>query len=163
MKYIITILTVSFFLNANSQEFSYTVDGILPENIITDHSGNKYKEVVTWIQKSYENPKKVIVADRPEEYLKVTAMCLNCLSMKSVSYDVKYSFEVDFKDDKYRFTPTSFQIWHIQTGWREQLNNAAGYFKKDGSLRKAFKEVPDQISNHFNRLLKSMRKYKSDW
>lgn len=138
-------------------------------NIDSLSSNQLYEKTINWIKDTYKNPEEVIKAKFENEKVRFTGYNPTHLSskvlMSTIFYDVRYTVEISFKDNKYKFEPTSLEIYvnpseYGAGGWSPiNLDITTGYYKKNGLINPSFSEFPNQISSLFNDLEDSLETY----
>lgn len=129
--------------------------------IVTETKGSKdllYKKSIEWISKNYKNPDKVILSKIPGDFIRFQGIeDIYCNSEYNTCSPAKYTIELSFKDNKYKFDLISIDV-NSGGGWNPTrlLSNPAGYFKKDGT---PFDPKTLDIPKHFNQLNSKLSDY----
>ncbi len=163
----LAVLIILLFSNMSySQEnkFELTKDGYNP--IVFEIQDLKkdsiYKLTKKWVVKTFKNPKEVLTADIENESIKINGFSpktVNCSF--GCTADLKYSFDIDFKDNKYRLS-IIIEVPEFPNGYNS-------FFKKDGTIRSNFKAAPISIDDFINKLSNELNIYiknkgeKNDW
>jgi len=184
-------LTVSFILTVWSltfgqDKFIYDQEGLSPKYVVVEMDSLKKNELFTktinWIKETYRNPDEVILTTIDNEKVrfegfKDNLICVNSLGMVSC-YNGLYTIEIEFKNNKYKFTPLSIEYRvpasQYSTGGRVSINFNDGtvYYNKKGKLRKVYITIPTSIETLFNELNSNLSNYlliekkandKDDW
>ena len=111
-----------------------------------------YQLSKVWISEMYKNPDRVIVADVENKLLKVNGYSEIPTKgiMGNTILKMKYSIQLDFKDDKIRVNISGLE--------GASPTNYTMFFKRDGS-RRTTKEVQryfTDIESYFNNLIDSL-------
>jgi hypothetical protein len=167
----ILILTISLFTSlffyGQTDKFKYDQTG-LSEFVITnvDNLDNKtiYKKTVNWIKDTYKKPDVVIDAEIEDESVRFTGVTSKKVEVYSdfgelLFYDIKYTIKVSTKDNKYKFEVINFQLLDCYwiANFKKPINEEI--YKKDGSIRKKWKNFPKSIENIFDNLNEDLKKY----
>ena len=166
-KLAITLLfIIGLFTSSNGQEkFIYNQTGLNPKYLVVEidslSKNELFKKSINWIKETYKNPDKVIKTTIDNEKVRFEGFKSNdiCINNGMICYDVLYTIEVAFKDNKYKFTPISLEFG---VGSMTPIDLADGnslFYNKKGYLKKMYKTVPNSIDNLFNELNKSLEKY----
>ena len=131
-----------------------------------------YQKTLNWVQLTWKNPDMVLKAKVENESVRIEAFAANAWSYKSLgipmSYGMHYTVEIGFKDGKYRF---EYRVGDFSADGAKVLYDYKTFWKKDGTLRKAYAESPAQIDAEMNALNLSLYNYitgkstttKKDW
>ena len=160
-------------LSCVSQEmakFELTKDGVAPIVVNIDSSKAEaiYKKTLNWVQESYKTPKEALKTNIENEKIRVDGFKKNAWYYKSLgvtnSYDMEYSFEIEFKDNKIRLTYSPGQFWADN---QKVLYDYKTFFKSSGELKSAYKEAKPSLEQSMNELALSLYTYlkgkKNDW
>lgn len=121
-----------------------------------------YQLSKVWISETYKNPDRVIVGDVENKLLKVNGY--SQIPTKGVlgntSLNMKYSLQIDFKDDKIKVNISSLE--------GVQPTNYSMFFKKDGNRRdtKEVQRYLTDLESYFNNLVDNLLaklKNDNDW
>ena len=145
-----TVQKLIFYSNITfSQEnkFELTKDGYNP--IVFEIQDLKkdsiYKLTKKWVTKTFKNPKEVLTVDIENETIRINGISLKTVNCSfGCRVDLKYSFDIDFKDNKYRLA-IMIEIPEFPNGYNT-------FFKKDGEIRSNFKAAPISIDEVINKL-----------
>jgi hypothetical protein len=176
-KILFLLLITSGFMSAQETEFTFNNERGMTDYIVTPIEGKTaqeiYKKVIDWIKITYKNPDKVILSTIENEYIRFegSSEVLYSLNMGilGVQYqDTKYQIEVSIKDDKYKFDIIGMENYipasqNSKGGWNANgifngnlpKENLAMFYKKDGSLKNMWKNLP-KVPSYFNELNKSL-------
>lgn len=189
-KTIILLLLVSGIATAQEKEFTFDnikgMSDFIVTNVDSKTAPEIYKKVIEWIKVTYKNPDKVILSTIDNEYVRFEGSsdylwCINSLGLKTC-YLTKYQIEISMKDGRYKFDLIGLEYYinpsqYSRGGWNDASffskpstpEQLTGIYKKDGSLRSAFKDVQD-IPLYFNNLNKALFEFinsqspaKGDW
>lgn len=168
------LLALSIFSKAVCQkDFNYTKEGLTPKFLVVEidslNASEIYNKTIDWIKETYKNPDKVIKAKFEDKKIRFngfheSAMSTKMLGIPSYS-DVRYSIEISFKDNKFKFEPTKLESYtkpseYVSGGWSSvPLNTGSWIYKKNGKPKGIFKSYPSQIENIFNNLKSSLEIY----
>ena len=157
-------LIIIFFGNlvyAQETEFKFTKDGFLPVVTVVEGSSanDLYDKTIEWIKKYYSNPSEVLKSEVVNEYIRIKGSRNNFYYLKSLMgkeyYDVLYSITFEFKEGKYKF---EFVTEKLFFNGKPLISDEKKIFKKDGTVKPAFKEaydsfiesVKDIYNSHYN-------------
>ena len=147
-----------------TQKFTLNKEQGLTEFVVTICDGKTkeelYKKTVEWINKTYNQPSKVIKAQVENDYIRFQGIksSLLCWDTMGVNCnDIQYDIEISFKDGKYKFSVLLLKF-------PDNLNainfsQAGMYFKSDGSIRGIYKKHLHKIPEYFDDLNKSLYDY----
>lgn len=165
------ILTISLLTNlffyGQTEKFKYDQTG-LTKFVVTDveNVDNKtiYKKTINWIKETYKNPDVVINAEIEDESVRFTGITSKKVEVYSdfgelLFYDIKYTIKVSTKDFKYKFEVISFELidcyWTVN--FKKPINEEI--YKKDGSIRKKWRNFPKSIEDIFDGLNFELKNY----
>jgi len=131
------ILGLVFMLSVVSfgqeKEFSFTKEKGFTEYVVIDKScqtdSELYQKALGWINETYKNPEKVILAKNDNSYIRIEGMDSNISWMKVMGMttycSTKYEIEFYFKDGKVKFDITSVSTYTEATkyasgGWSKR-------------------------------------------
>ena len=173
MKHLlITVFVLTSFIGYSQDipKFELTMDGVSPIiiNIDSINAEAIYKKTLNWVQESYKTPKEVLKTNIENEKIRVDGFKKNAWFYKSLgvtnSYDMEYSFEIEFKDNKIRLTFTPGQFWANN---QKVLYDYKTFFKNSGEVKGAYKDAKPSLEQSMNALVSSLYNYikgkKSDW
>ncbi|TRX37980.1 DUF4468 domain-containing protein [Flavobacterium sp. ZT3R18] len=177
------ILGLVFMLSVVSfgqeKEFSFTKEKGFTEYVVIDKIGQTdkelYQKALGWINETYKNPEKVILAKNDNSYIRIEGMDSNISWMKVMGmttyYSTKYEIEFYFKDGKVKFDITSVNTYTEATkyasgGWSKRhyysmpLDERTSdlIFKEDGTFRNNYRDIQTNVE-YYNGLVKSMDIY----
>ena len=163
-------LTTLFGYSQDIPKFELTKDGVSPIIVNIDSMSAEaiYKKTLNWVQESYKTPKEVLKTNIENEKIRVDGFKKNAWFYKSLgvtnSYDIEYSFEVEFKENKIRLTFTPGQFWADN---QKVLYDYKTFFKSSGEVKGAYKDAKPSLEQSMNDLTASLYNYikgkKSDW
>lgn len=167
LKYLFTIVILSICTYSHSQDkFTYNQEGLSPEFIVVEldsiDQGELFESSVNWIKNTYKNPDEVIKTTisnkkvRFEGY-KSSLICVENIGISSC-YNGTYTIELEFKDNKYKFTPLSIQFI-AGSSVSINLKDGSHYYNRKGNLKNMYDKVPSSIENLLNDLNKSLKNY----
>lgn len=170
----VLLLALLMSLNSYSQElFKVSEKGFTDYIVVKIDSLSKqdlFNKSINWIKETYNTPSEVIKStiDNDKvifEGVKKNGTFLKSLGMK-VFLDFKYRIEISFKDGKYKFDPTSLQMYsspnqYSAGGWANWNLDGTYYAvrKKNGKVKKMLRYYTQDIENCFNMLLLSHKSY----
>ena len=183
MKNLYLILVIVLFQPVIQAQDSITVNslpkfellpnGVQPIVITIDSSNAKelYKKTLNWVQETYKNPEKVLKTNIENEKIRVDGFKDNVWNFQNklmgvnVWYDVEYSFNIDFKDNKMRM---SFTFGDTYSDGVKSTIDYNHIYKENGELYKTCKNTPEGMNQMMNELSLSLYNYltikkKSDW
>ena len=158
-------------------EFKFNINGFT-DFIVTPVEGKSaeelYKKTVDWIVVNYKNPKKSILEQTENKFIKLEGFSNKLLLFNNSGknyYDAKYQIEISFKDGKYKFDVILVNLLNTKSKPEMELNDMSEYYKKDGDLKTSYKYFPDNFALFFNELNTDLKKYildleetkKNDW
>lgn len=160
MKKILSLFLLSIAFNVHAQYFKVTPEGLKDTNedktyVVLEFPNQTKEEVYTktikYIHQSFKNPEHVIKSDLKNESVRYVSYKVNGLRVSNsgvkVPVDIKYSVQLEFKDNKVKFEITdqdfgmlkyTGNIWKSYPIWNE----------KNGKLR--LEEEKNELENHFN-------------
>lgn len=176
---LVTVLMLSSLINAQTEIPKLKLSPSGTEPIVVDVEGQSseqlYKSTLNWIQEVYENPDKVLKANIENQKVRLNGYsnhAFNYTSMgMTLNYDMEYTMEIEFKDNKYRLTFTIGQFWGSGDSGGEVAWNYKAFYKKNGDARKAYNNAIPSLEETMNSLNQSLYDYvsgatheaKSDW
>lgn len=137
------------------------------ENDVIEFSDTSSKELYQlskiWISEAYDKPKKVIINDIENKYIKIHSLAkvpTTGVFNNTNTLFLKYTLLLEFKDDKVKINITDVDGSHN--------TNYAFYFKKDGTRKESSETIKylTDIEKYFNELINSLTikfKNNSDW
>lgn len=150
-------IILSIFLLCNVaafSQFTYNMDGLSGNSVVLDSNG--YDATLSFINKKFNHPDKVIQENVMDEYLLIEAftsngISINVLGMKNyynVTYGVKFTFDNDTA--KMELEYMYYNVDHSRV--KIDLKNGKRFFKKNGEIKNTFKETPLDIETIVNNL-----------
>ncbi|MDT8413718.1 MAG: DUF4468 domain-containing protein [Vicingaceae bacterium] len=169
-------LTLSMFIcfTLTAQEkFKYDENGLTPKYLVGEINGlnkNKvYEKSLNWIKETYKNPDEVIKTTIENEKIRFQGVAMDYLCqtvlLSTFCYNTTYTIELEFRNGKYKFTPTSISYRMPASQYDSggsievNLNNGLAFYKKNGTIRKQTKSMPESIEKLFNDLERSLKEY----
>ena len=174
MKIISLTLSMFVCLTLLGQEkFKYDEKGLTPKYLvgeINELNKNKiYEKSLNWVKETYKNPDKVIKTTIENEKIRFQGVAMDYLCqsvlLSTFCYNTTYTIELEFRDGKYKFTPTSISYRmppsQYSSGGDVQVNidNGEDFYKRNGKIKKQTKTMPESIEKLFNDLEKSLSNY----
>tara|TARA_B100001093_G_C26676047_1_gene948338 strand:- start:373 stop:912 length:540 start_codon:yes stop_codon:yes gene_type:complete len=164
----ILLLTITFLISGitfgqNIPELKLTRDSVEPIIVKTDSLTKPeiYKKALNWVQETYKNPDKVLKANIENEKIRIDGFASNAWWYKSMgiknSYNMEYSVEIAFKDGRYRFEYNIGQFYI--DGGQKVLYGYKTFFKKNGEVRKSYKDAVPSLEQTMNDLSLSFYNY----
>lgn len=174
----VMLSVVSF---GQEKEFSFTKEKGCTEYVVIDKNGQTdkelYQKALGWINETYKNPEKVILAKNENSYIRIEGMDSNISWMKVMGmttyYSTKYEIEFYFKDGKVKFDISSVTTYtepskYVSGGWSKiyyysmPLDEKTSdlIFKEDGTFRNNYRDIQTNIE-YYNSLVKSLDTYLS--
>ncbi|WP_179474109.1 DUF4468 domain-containing protein [Chryseobacterium sp. H1D6B] len=187
MKKLLNIIILMIFSQSfSAQYFRLTPQGFVSDNksdyVVIDVPNTKqkdlYRNVLNALSTMYKDPKNVLSTVEgesitvkgyeekkiPHKY-KLNPLLIGKATMK---YDVSYTLNILFKDNKIRFNSPSFECrrWYegnYKSGWDEgwtyltlmkDKNYRASIYDKNGEITS--EESYTALNNHFNALIKEI-------
>lgn len=166
---LLSTATISF----SQVEFTYNQEGLTPEFVVVELDSLSQEKVfqssINWIKETYKNPDEVIKTTINNEKVrfegyKENLFCIETLGMNTC-YSGTYTIEVEFKDNKYKFSPLSIEYRvpasQYTAGGKYSINfkDGSGYYNRKGIIKSSQKNIPPSIENLFNDLNKSLKNY----
>lgn len=169
MKHIILILCLVANICINAQDvpkLSSEGFSVAVNEIESSDEKTNYTAFEKWINKNYNNADFVIGSTIENELIRFTGVTSSIGKSMGYNYDLKYIIRVDFKDSRFRFT-----VENISLGFNGVYSplRYSDYYKKNGDLRKSYKDLMNSIETEIQGLLKSSYNYlngkteKDDW
>jgi len=161
-----------------SQEFEVTPNGLKDkfnlENtyLVIEAPGKNstelYSNAIKYINENYKNPDEVIKGKTENEYLRFETFVPQFTKVNNsgakLDVSMKYTTELNFKDDKVKFEITSLSITADNGGQSVEFSGSiwSGYpiFKKNGDLR--LPETKSDLENYFNTKVTEIKNYLMD-
>lgn len=159
-------------LSQDIPKFELTKEGIKPivVNIDSFTTSALYDKSLKWIQETYKNPELVLKTKIENEKIRIDGYKQEACYFKSLgiktSFDVKYYFEVEFKDNKIRLTYLPYEFW---SSGRKMSYTYEVFFNNSGEVRAMYKEAKSTLETSMNELVTSLYTYikgsnkKDDW
>lgn len=152
-------------------QFDLTNSGVNPIIIQIDNTDAKalYQKTYKWVQESYKDPKEVLKTNLENEKIRVEGFQANAWHYKSLGvrqeFDMEYSLEIEFKDNRIRLTFSPGQFW---TQGQNARFTYTGFYKNNGELKPIYKEAETSLEESMNAISKSLFEYltvrkKDDW
>lgn len=120
-----------------------------------------YQKALNWVQETYKNPDEVLKANITNEKIRFNGYATSAWYTKSLgitqSFNMEYSVEVSFKDGKYRFEYIIGQFW--VNGGGKAFYTYTTFYKKDGTIRKAYEPSVPALEQTMNDLHQSFYNY----
>ncbi|MEZ4857546.1 MAG: hypothetical protein R2781_01920 [Flavobacteriaceae bacterium] len=162
-KFLFTFLLIGNALFAQSESFTYDMEGLHPNYIVVEMDGMSqemlYKKALAWSKTgnrtviSSEEGNKIIFQGEKEN-----ALCFTVIGKKSCNA-LRYQVAVAFKENKYKFEVVSLEQFGPindtgKKGWfAVELDKAPdAFYTRSGELKKEYVESPDNIASLFNDL-----------
>lgn len=143
---LVILLTAS--LTSYGQSMTYDNGAVIQHVINVEGSASDlYKAVERWVIKTYNSPDRVITGRIENEQIKgngFSASALVLVAATNTRNDLKYSFTIEVKDGKIRYTMYSM---------RAEIHPIEAYiYKKDGSEKtngqaKSVKASAEEVAN----------------
>lgn len=155
------IVTSDGLKNADEPERTFVVINVEGKN-----SKQLYENALRFVNKTYENPDKVIKAQMANEYLKISTHVTDFLIIKNsfakVAISGDYTIELTFKDNKVKFDVVSINMYDRSRKYNLLFKGEgalSGYYiynKKD-ELKKP--EAKIDLENFFNTQISNLSEY----
>tara|TARA_B110000027_G_scaffold59248_1_gene63903 strand:+ start:131 stop:760 length:630 start_codon:yes stop_codon:yes gene_type:complete len=131
---------------------------------VTDTPNELYNKTIDWVNETYKNPDKVIKGKVEGKYVRVSgsagALSQSTAMGMTFYYDVRYSLEIKFKENKIRYEVTKMEHYipssqYVTGGWRDypfsfKVAKAKGKLNKKTQERSAGKIDKDGVKNYEN-------------
>jgi hypothetical protein len=155
--------------------FTYNAKGLIPKYVVTEIAEGKkevlFKETINWIKNVYKNPDEVIKTTIDNGMVRFEGsqkdlICFTTLGTKNC-YFTSYTIEVEFKDNKYKFTPIAIEYrvpssdYSAATTVKISFNDGSRFYRGNGKIRNLAKGIPLSIETLFNELNKDLLKHLS--
>ena len=183
MKKIILVLMFMLSLMSFGQEkeFSFTKERGFTECVIINKNGQTdnelYQKTLGWINETYKNPEKVILAKSENSYIRVEGVASDISWIKVMGlttyYSTKYEIEFYFKEGKVKFNITTVSTYtepnkYASGSWSKKhyysmpLNEKTSdlIFKEDNTFRNNYRDIITNVE-YYNGLAKSLDAYLS--
>jgi hypothetical protein len=179
-KLLFILLSISASVAAQETEFTFNNERGMTDFVVTNVEGKTapeiYKKAIEWIKVTFKNPDKVLLSTIENEYVRFEGFSETLYSYNALGqhYEpTKFEIEISIKDGKYKFdligmqslaasSATSAGGWYdvkfFTTPMNQEDLEKAYVFKKDGTLRSAFKYA-NEVPTYFNNLNKALLDY----
>lgn len=154
MKKVLLIIVLFIGVNSFAQDsLKWSKEGL---NYIVVDVDNRtadelYNGVLSWINKSYINPKEVILTKTEGKHIRIQGygdfIVAYVAGKKGVS-SAKYMIEFDFKDNKYKLNVTSITSY----SYGKYYDISTLIYKKNGDVKNMYRDTPKSIEEHFTKL-----------
>ena len=147
-------------LFTSSVEFSQvpslelTPKGIEPAIINTNMltASKLYEKTINWLEKNYENPDDVIVANLENKELTIKAVEPKVWTPNRIgtdtNYDMEYTLKIEFKDSRYKIV---YELGNFEKNGVQLSTSYKDLFKKfDGSVKYNYDGAVAGIEKKFN-------------
>ena len=176
-KLIITLGLLILPLISVEGQWQLTVNGLqAEEGLVLEAEGNQaelYKRVKDHLFKTYTSPKDVISENQPTS-IRVASNEPQRIHRNGMHlFDLKYSILLEFKDDRIRMMPPTFELTTTNSGKFQRLHlvygaDITGYdlgiYSEDGKLKsKRAKEDLETFFNGWTDLLRKALKIEDSW
>lgn len=163
------VCLVSPLLWSQADSFNYDITGLHPNYLVTEMEGMSqnllYKKLLPWakinnrtLSSSEENNKLSFQGE------KENALCFTVMGKTSCN-NLRYTVEVAFKDNKYKFEVLSLEQYGPindtgKKGWFPVLLDHApdAWYTRKGDLKKEYVSSPGDIARLFNTLNQEVKK-----
>jgi hypothetical protein len=117
-----------------------------------------FSKTMNWVKETYKNPDLVLKMQIPNEILRIDAVASNLASVNNgkTKFNLPYSIEISFKDNKYKFEILSLVVENVKD--LKTIPN----FKTDKKMIKYWGTTPTDIEIYFNDLNDNLKKYISN-
>jgi len=159
----ITFLFSGIILGQNIPQLKLTREGVEPIIVKTDNltTSEIYKKALNWVQETYKNPDKVLKANIENKKIRIDGFARNAWWYKFMgirhSFNIEYTIEISFKDGRYRFKYIIGQFY--VDGGKKALFGYRTFFKKNGEIRKSYKDAVPSMEQTMNDLSLSFYRY----
>ena len=152
----------------NIEYFDWKREGFTKYVVVKFDSIKKdklYNLTLNLIKEHYDTPSKVIKAEIENKKIRVGALKKNLFKEKIMGtryFDATYSFEISFRDGKYKFEPLYLSRYIATSNdWLliSQGEFAHEFYNSKGKIKKSFKYFPTNSENLFNNLNISLYNY----
>jgi len=152
----------------NIEYFDWKREGFTKYVVVKIDSIKKnklYNLALNWIKEHYDTPSKVIKSEIENKKIRVEAFKKNLFKEKVMGiryFDAIYSFEIAFRDGKYKFEPLYLSRYYATSSdWLliSQGEFAHDFYDRKGEIKKSFKYFPTNSENLFNNLNISLHNY----
>jgi len=170
---LVSLLMLSLTITSDESKFTYDINGMNVEYLVmtidSTSQQQNFKKSINWIKETYKNPEEVIKTTIDEKKIRFEGSEQNLICIKSLGlntcYNARYTIEVEFKENKYKFTPLSlsYRVPGSQYGPARTIQidfkDGSMYYKKNKTIRTLYQSVPSSIENLFNSLNNSLNEY----
>jgi hypothetical protein len=169
MRYMMIITLFCLSISSFSQEMK-CIDGVAQIQKVVEIEGKSasdiYKAAQHWIAKSFHNKDKVIQSEIENELIRGDGYEPGKVKLAFLVYsDLKYSFTIDIKDGRMRFTMNNLESKSSSGSYSVETYCC----KKDGKVRTngQSQNIKSSIEEFYQQLLKSfeaeLNGKKDDW
>ncbi|MBU2940851.1 DUF4468 domain-containing protein [Lacinutrix sp. C3R15] len=160
----LTILISNLSIGQEIPQLKLTPNGVKPIVVVVDNlsASEIYNKALNWVQETYKNPDKVLKANIANEKIRIDGFASEAWWFKSLgilqTIDMAYTVEISFKDGKYRFEYIIGQFY-VGGGQKAQYSYNSFYKKKNGEIRKTYKDAVPSLEMTMNSLSQSFYDY----
>lgn len=174
MKKLILFFLIGLSSLTYAQKLSVTPNGLRDASdteksfVIINVEGKTAKQLydnaLKYVNKNYKNPEEVIKGKIENEYLKfITYASDVCIvkNMIKISYAVKYTTELSFKDGKIKYEIIELNMYNPENNVPLEFSGSEfGSFciyNKKGTLKR--ESTKNEIENYFNSQIKTIEEF----
>lgn len=160
----LTILLSNLSFGQEIPQLKLTPNGVEPIVVERDglNASELYKKALNWVQETYKNPEKVLKANIENEKIRIDAFATDAWWYKSLgmrnSYNMEYTIEISFKDERYRF---EYIIGQFYIDGGKVLYDYRNFYKDNGDVRKSYIDAVPSLETTMNDLSYSFYNYLS--
>jgi hypothetical protein len=160
------LMLMSFLLNAQETEFTFTSDKGMTDFIVTTIENKTddeiYSNTIEWIKINYKTSDEVILSTIDNKFIRFQGShygLVKYLRGTLYTFNSRYTIEISIKDGKYKFDLINIEKFTNQYGWQEadcfMIRNKYCYDRK-GELKNEYK-FHKEIPVYFNNLNLSLK------
>jgi DNA polymerase sigma len=163
MKNLKTLLIALFAvltINVSAQDsVKVTMTGPTDMTFKTNYNKNtEYERTLRWINKSYQNPDKVIKGKADGDFVTINGFTPGVMSWKSAGmmyyYDINYHIQMTFKDSSVTYSMV-IDRFSLSTAPGSNSFACSYFYKKDGTPKEGYNELKTQLESNLTKLFQS--------
>ncbi|GAB4410037.1 MAG: hypothetical protein OHK0053_36890 [Microscillaceae bacterium] len=161
------------FLASWQAKFLYDQKGLQPDYVVVEvprqSQTELYQKAIKWIKYLPPRPEAAILVEIENEMLRFRGGYARYLCIYSMDYafcyDTYYTVQIEFKDDKYKFTPLIVEYLKPASGQtggtlvNVALKGELESYNKNGKLKSSHVVVPRDVQELFNVLNAALKTY----
>jgi len=159
-KLLLGTLFISTIALSQVPKLELNAKGIEPlvVNVAITPASTIYAKTISWLEKNYDNPDKIIVSRDENKELNIKAVepkvwTANRIGVDS-DYGIEYTLKIQFKDGKYRIT---YNLGNFEKDGKKLDTSYKDLFRKhDGSIKYGYNNAVAGIEEHLNKKVQSL-------